>query len=132
MPARDERARYDIRIYEGATFRKQFQWKTGTPSVAVDITGYTGEMQIRSSKTSDTALITLTTTGEGIEITDPENGIFTINITDETSSNVCSDHEDIKGVYDLLLIAPGQPDGEVTMLLYGECYIVAAVTRGVS
>lgn len=130
MSARDERARVDLRVYEGGTFRKQFQWKTnGTP---VDITGYIGEMQVRAKATDASPLLTLTTADGGVEITTPTSGIFTINITDEASTNICPSHVDIKGVYDLRLRAPNQTAGESTMLLYGECLLIAAVTRGVS
>lgn len=129
MSARDIRAKVDLRVYENATFQQQFQWKVN--NVPVDITGYTGEMQIRAKITDDTPLLTLTTAGGGIIISDPTNGIFVINIADEVSANVCADHVDIKGVYDLRLLAPNQPTGQATMLLYGECLLVAAVTRGV-
>lgn len=130
MSARDIRAKVDLRVYENATFQQQFQWKVN--NVPVDITGYTGEMQIRAKATDTAAILTLTTTGGGIQITDPVNGIFTINITDEIAANICPNHVDIKGVYDLRLVAPDQPDGQATMLLFGECLLVAAITRGVS
>ena len=130
MSARDQRAKVDLRIYENGTYKKLFQWKIGSPSTAVDITSYTAVMQIRSKITDATPLLTLTTENDGIVLDSPTEGQFSINIADEVAANLCADHKDIKGCYDLKLVAPDQPTGDGTMLLYGECYIVAAVTRG--
>ena len=87
-------------------------------------------MQIRSKITDANPILTLTTENGGIIIESPTEGKFSIHIADEVSANICADHKDIRGVYDLKLVAPDQPTGDGTMLLYGECYIVAAVTRG--
>lgn len=131
MAARDQRAKVDLRIYENGTFRKRFQWKQGSPATPVDLTGYTAMMQVRSKISDAIPVLNLTTANGGVVISDAANGVFDIHIADEISANICPEHKDIRGVYDLKLIAPNQPTGDGTMMLYGECYIVAAVTRGV-
>jgi hypothetical protein len=127
MSARDQRAKVDIKIYENGSYRKTFQWKVS--GVPVDITGYSGLMQIREKLTSSSPILTLTTANGGVTIVDSTNGIFAITIKDEVSASICAEHKDIKGVYDLKLSGPDQPTDDGTMLLYGECYIVAAVSR---
>ena len=50
-------ANIDIIIIEGGTFDKTYQWKTGDPAVAVDLTGYSANMQIRAKTKSETILL---------------------------------------------------------------------------
>ena len=55
-----------LAIEQGATFRKLLTYKAGTPAVAVNLTGCTARMQIRSAITSPTVLVNLTTENGGI------------------------------------------------------------------
>lgn len=122
-----EPKREDITVYQGATFRNRFIWKTGDPAVPVDITGYTVRMQIRPSKRSDRVFANLDNdTLGGITLTDAANGQFDVRIeadvTDEFSSFV-------KAVYDIELEAP---DGTVTRLVEGQVTVSLQVTRPVN
>ncbi|MFA5394409.1 MAG: hypothetical protein WC346_00135 [Methanogenium sp.] len=133
------RANIDITIVEGGTFDKTFQWKTGDPAVAVDLTGYTAKMQVRAKLKDASPLIDIESSEDPWEA-DVKSGIFfyddeydpddagkwRIYITDEDAADICSAHKDITGVYDCFLY---NPDGEAVLQLYGVATLVAAVTR---
>ena len=55
-------AQLDLIIYQGATFRKTFGWK----SSSLDLTGYTARMQIREKIKNSTVVADLTTENGGI------------------------------------------------------------------
>jgi tRNA threonylcarbamoyladenosine modification (KEOPS) complex Pcc1 subunit len=117
-------ANIPITIYQGATFYKEFQWKSGTPLLPVNITGYTARMQIRETIKSPDVLIELTTGNNNnrITITNPTDGRFVLEIsaTDTASLNFKS------GVYDLELISS---TGKVTRLFGGNVTFSPEVTR---
>ena len=75
MPAGD----YSIKAEQGATFLRTFTWKD-SDSVAIDITGYTAKMEVRSGP-GTVIILTLTTENSRISISDPTNGIFFITVT---------------------------------------------------
>lgn len=114
MPA----AKYKIKIEQGATYRKQFTWKAG--GVPVDLTGYTGRMQIRPDVTSSTIIADLTTENDGITI--EANGVFNVFISATDTANLNFD----TAVYDLELIAPS---GDVQRMLEGDVSLSLEVTR---
>jgi hypothetical protein len=120
------RANVPLVIYEGATFKQTFQWKTGNPAVAVNLTGYTGIMQVRADIADETPLFDLDVSNGGIIIETPEtDGKYSISIDAEDTAGICPDHELIVGVYDLFLIL-----GDVYMLQqYGQVLIHPSVTR---
>ncbi len=70
-------AKLDLTVYQGATFRKSFQWLTGVPATPVNLTGYDIRMMIRSSVV-DAACMASLTLGDGITITDAEAGKFEV------------------------------------------------------
>lgn len=120
------RARVDIVIYEGATFRQTFQWKQGDPAEAVDLTGYTARMHIRESMESETALLELDSEGGGAVINDPPtDGKYSVYIPAADTAGLCADHERINAVYDILLIK----DDVVLMQQHGKARIFPSVTR---
>lgn len=128
-------ANVNITIYESGTYSKVFQWKTGTPATAVDITGYTAKMDIRTTVPARNEILDITSTtdpwvadGEtGIYLTDPVNGEFKLYINDADTTGLCDPaHLDISGVYDIFLYSD---EGEAVLKVYGTCTIVAAVTR---
>lgn len=92
-------ANIPITIYQGATFRKSFQWLAGNPAVPVNLTSATGQMQIRRKVTSTDIELELTTTNGGIIITDSVNGKFELLVTPEQSSPLTIK----EGVYDIEL-----------------------------
>lgn len=54
-----------LHIRIGSSFKKSYKWSTGTPPVAVDLTGWTARMQIRAKESDVEPLLTLSTeTGE--------------------------------------------------------------------
>jgi hypothetical protein len=114
-------AEIDITIYQGATFRKPFQWLTGTPAVPVDLTGGTARMQIRRNISADTPEITLTTETSGITLTNAANGEFAIHLTPEQTAGL-----DIrKGVYDIELVV----GGDTHRVVMGTVEVSKEVTR---
>jgi hypothetical protein len=136
------RANIPITIIEGGTFNKTFQWKTGTPSLPVDLTGYTAHMQVRAKIKDVSPLLIVDSvlaawspdcnTGiyfynDEYEEHDPDDvGKWRVYIKDEDTKDLCSSHKDISGVYDLFLYSPS---GEALLQVYGVAAIIAAVTR---
>lgn len=115
-------ATIDLTIYQGSTFSQKFQWKTGSPPVPVNLTGYSARMQIREKLRSPTPIITLTTENGGIIITDPENGIFSLEISAEDTANL----NFRSAVYDLEFV---YPSGVVRRLIEGSVTLSPEVTR---
>lgn len=108
-------------IYQGATWRLSLTWKTGDPATAVNLTGCTARMQIRSSVTSPTELLELTTENGGITL----GGVVgTIVILIEPSDTVGQAWR--TGVYDLEIIFGS---GDVRRLLEGSAALMPEVTR---
>lgn len=114
-------AEIDIIIYQGATFRKPYQWLTGSPAVPVNLTGATGRMQIRRKITSPEPEINMTTETGEIVLTDAVNGEFEIYLTPEQTSAL-----DIKtGVYDIELVV----GGDTYRVVMGAVEVSKEVTR---
>lgn len=110
----------DIVIEQGATFTFPLVYKDSN-DVPVNLTGYTARMQVRRSKASTTAVLTLTT----------ENGSITLGGSAGTIDIVASAEDTaaipIKvGVYDLELVSPS---GNVKRLIEGEVTISQEVTK---
>ena len=112
---------YNITVYQGATFRLPLTWKTGDPAAAVNLTGYTARMQIRSSVTSPTDLLELTTENGGITLGGVAGTINILITATDTAGQAWR-----TGVYDLELIAGS---GDVRRLLEGTATLVPEVTR---
>jgi hypothetical protein len=133
------RANIDITIVEGGTFNKTFQWKTGDPSVPVDLTGYTARMQVRAKLKDDVPLLDILSVSD-IWVPDGDTGIYFANdeydsedtgkwkayIKDSDTEGLCASHKDITGVYDLFLYNSSE---EAVLQLYGVATIIASVTR---
>jgi len=130
------RANIDITIVEGGTFDKNFQWKTGTPPVAVDLTGYSARMQVRAKLKDTETLLDIETVVDpwaadgdsGIYFAEDveDEGKWKVYIRDDDTQGICAAHKDISGVYDLFLYSAGE---EAVLQLYGVATLVAAVTR---
>ena len=111
----------DIYIEQGATFRKTLTWKTGSPAMPVDLTGYSARLQVRAKIDDAEPLLSLTT----------ENGGITLGTTDGTIALYLSATDSAaidwkKGLYDLELTAP---NGDVTRLVAGSVEVSFEVTR---
>ena len=115
-------AHIDLDVYKGSTFVKIIQWKTGTPPVAVNLTGCTARMQIRKAVNDTTVLDTLTTENAKIVIHEPLNGKFKIVIPASTSTA----YTFTSAVYDLEIVFT---DGTVTRVIEGCLTAAPEVTR---
>lgn len=114
-------AKLKLTIEQGATFRKTLTWKTGTPAVAVDLTGCTARMHIRTEIASPTPLVSLTTENGGI-ILGGAAGTIVLLITATATAAIAWE----AGVYDLEIILA---NGDVRRLLYGPVAVSLEVTR---
>ena len=122
--------RYSFTIEQGATLNLELQYKdaSGNP---IDLTDYSGKMQIRPSVASSTAYITLSSSlnvdGTGLNFsgsngtTPPSSGSIGVYISAASSSLLSFD----TGVYDLE-IASGS---FVSRILEGQVKLSLNVTR---
>ena len=125
MPA----GKYNLLIEQGATFEVELQYKDSN-GVAVDLSGYSGRLQIRPSIGSTTSYLCLSSSlqpdGTGLNFsgsngaTPPKSGSIGIYISAITSSMLTFD----TGVYDLE-IASGS---FVARLLQGNVQLSKEVT----
>ncbi len=112
-------AKINLTIYQGSTFRQQFQWIAGENPV--DLTGYKARMQIRPKITDDEVIIELTTENGGIIFDDPANGLFTLYIPADKTAELNFKN----AVYDIEF----DNNGFVTRLFGGTVTLSPEVTR---
>lgn len=125
MPS-SARAKVNLTVYEGTTFRQTFEWKSGDPAAPVDLGGMTGEMHVRKDIADDIPMLTLTTENGGIIIVEPpESGKYTLYVPFADTDGLCVDHEVISATYDLILKT--QTDRMIQQ--YGSMKIYPSVTR---
>jgi len=110
---------YDILIEQGATFSQVITYKDN--GVAVNLTGYTARMQVRSTLESATTVVELTTANGRIALGGAA-GTITLTISATDTAGLTSG----RGVYDLELVSGS---GIVTRLLQGVATISRNVTR---
>jgi len=111
-----------LQIDQGATFRKDVVWETGTPPAPVDLTGCTARMQARDSVESTVVLLDLTTENGGIEL-GTDDGKVSILIDAEATADIVWS----SAVYDLEIVFA---DGvTVRRLLSGLIVVSPEVTR---
>lgn len=116
--------RVRLALYKGATFRKRVIWKTGTSAanaVAVNLTGFTAHLQVRSTVASSTVLLDLTTENGGI-VLGGTAGTIDIVVDETVTQGLIWD----SAVYDILLTSGG---GDVTRLFGGTVTVSPSVTR---
>ena len=110
---------YDLTIEQGATFSLVITYKES--GVAINLTGYTARMQVRSTLESATTVVELTTANSRIALGGAAGTItLTISATDTAALTAG------RGVYDLELVSGS---GIVTRLLQGVATISRNVTR---
>ncbi len=116
-------ATLDLIIYQGTTFVKPFQWKTGEVPTPVDLTGCTARMHIRRKITDSEILMELSTANSRIVITDAVAGKFEMRLTALETAGITFKN----GVFDFEIVYPG---GEpVYRIFQGEIEINPEVTR---
>ena len=108
---------HDFNLDQGVTWNRTIA--IARDSVPVNLTGYTGRMQLRRNKSQNKANISLTTENAGLVII-PGTGHVTINISAAQSSELTGNY-----VYDLKLIH----GSTVTRWLEGNFIVSNEVTR---
>ena len=120
-------AKIKLQIYQGATFRKKFAWKTraGTKPLytytPIDLTGCAARMHIREEIESPATLLELTTENGRITL-DPLEGGIRLYISAADTELIAWE----SGVYDLEIV---HPDATVTRLFRGPVSVSLEVTR---
>lgn len=112
--------RYDLEIKQGATLSLTATWKDST-GTAVNLTGYTARMQVRSTYDATSTILSLTS-GSGITL-GGSAGTIAITASATTTAALTAPWS---GVWDLELVSGG---GEVTRLLEGAATVSPEVTR---
>lgn len=115
---------YSLDIDQGTTYRANFFWKELDRS-PVNLVGYIAKLQIRSSYTSETVLIDLTSeeeTSDGDIIIFPNEGKVSIHIKPESTRSASWSN----AVFDLLLISPS---GDIEKVVGGKVKISKTSTR---
>lgn len=110
-----------LAIEQGATFRRRLTWKTGTPALPVNLTGYTARMQIRGELTDATVLLELTTENGGITLGGTA-GTIDLYISAVATAGITWE----SGVYDLEMVAS---NSDVIRLVAGGVSVSPEVTR---
>lgn len=109
----------DITIEQGATFTLDFVWKD-SDGIPVDLTGYSGRMQVRKAVGSADAALTLTSP-TGITL-GGNTGAISVKATPTQTSAITLR----TGVYDLEL---QDPNGDVLRFAEGAATVSFEVTR---
>lgn len=121
MPA----TKINLKIEQGATYRKPFKWSTGSPPQPVNLTGWTARMQIRPQIESDEVLVSLTTENGGITISDPTTGVINLYLS-AVATAAFGINDFAEAVYDIEMIAP---NSDVIRIIYGNVGLSPEVTR---
>lgn len=126
MPA----GKYCFIIEQGATLSLELQYKDGDGN-PINLTGYSGRMQLRPTIDSTTVYLTLSSSlnsdGTGLNFsgsngtTDPISGSIGLYISAASSSQLTFD----EAVYDLEIVS----GSTVNRLLYGDIKLSKEVTR---
>jgi hypothetical protein len=113
--------RYDMTIFQGATFNRVFTWRVGSPATNVNLTGFAARMQLRAKAESATVVLEATTANGRITLGGAA-GTVTVSLPAELTETLPANQY----AYDIELIAG---NGEVTRLLEGFVTVDAEVTR---
>jgi hypothetical protein len=111
---------YNITCNQGATFSRTITW-TDSAKSAINLTGYTARMQVRSAANSASIVLELTTANNRITLGGVA-GTVTLTVDAATTANLTPSLY----VYDLELVSGG---GLVTRLIEGNFNVKAEVTR---
>lgn len=114
--------RYNFTIEQGAQFDRLLTWQTGTPLVAVDLTGFSARVKLKDGRGQQLLSLTTVPTSNGDVITlGGTAGTIEIVISDETTTALDFD----EATYDLELVSPA---GAVVRLLEGVVDLSREVT----
>jgi hypothetical protein len=110
-----------FKILQGETYNEVSTWKTGAPAVAVDLTGCTARLQVRSDIDSPVVLLELTTENGGIELGGVLGTVRRVVTATATAAFAWT-----AGVYDLEVVFA---NGTVRRLMAGPTSVSKEVTR---
>jgi hypothetical protein len=110
--------RYNMKVYQGSTWTLAPQWKID--GTYVNVTGYTANMDVKNSATSETTIVVLSTDNGRITV-GTTDGKFTLNLSAATTTGLAAGNY----VYDLEVTSP---DSTVTRLLEGGFTVYEGVT----
>lgn len=110
-----------LTMYQGATFKRIIRLTDSTPT-AIDLTGATVRMHVRSTISDADTLIELTEANGRATVTDAENGEVTLLISATDTAALSFS----KAVYDLEI---EYHDGTVDRVLAGTVTLSKEVTR---
>jgi hypothetical protein len=113
--------RYDLEIKQGATLSLTATWKDST-GTAINLTGYTARMQVRSTYDAATTILSLTSAAGDI-VLGGSAGTIAITASATVTATLTAPWA---GVWDLELVSGG---GVVTRLLEGSANVSPEVTR---
>lgn len=110
---------HNLTCEQGATFQRVITYQ-GSDGVAVNLTGYTARMQVRTDHESATVLLSLTTENGGITLGGAAGTVTLLGTATQTAALEAGEH-----VYDLELVT-----GSVVTRLIQGCFVVdPEVTR---
>lgn len=116
---------YPLEINQGEDFSEAFQWCVTENKTPVNLTGYTGKCQIRSTPQSKGILATLVVT-----ILDATNGIFELTLSATLAANIPTNGPTVldvsRYVYDVEFTSSS---GKVYRVLNGPAVISPEVTE---
>jgi hypothetical protein len=112
---------YNIVADQGATLSRTITWKDSAKK-AINITGYTARMHVRSEVESASIVLELTTTNSRITL-GGVSGTVTMTVSAATMATI----PEGKYVYDLEIVAP--VTGVVNRLIQGNFVVRPEVTR---
>jgi len=112
---------YNTVIDQGADWYINFTYKNPN-GTAINLTGYSAALQIRTSPLAATAVLTLLTPDQGISITGA-TGLIECHATAEQTALITNG----KYAYDIEITAPST--GVVTRLVQGTVQVSPQVTR---
>ena len=116
-----EPGKYDLYVYQGATFEKTITWKDEFNAL-INLTGWKARMMMREMLDSISPFLTLTTENGGITLGGASGTVSLLVSATATSAIAVK-----QGVYDIELIAPDNVT--VTRLLEGIVFVDREVTR---
>jgi len=121
---------YPIRIYQYASWRLEANFKDPA-GVKLDLTAYSGRLQIRRSASNDEVLLELTTENNGIVLGDDlaDFNVIVRMTDDQTAALPTYNREVEEWVYDLVLFETLDPDYTTIRLLEGYVEVSPSVTR---
>lgn len=112
--------KYNFLIEQGSHFNYTLSVSDDTGDV-IDLSGYTGKMQIKSDITASSSLLELSTTGNYMSITGAQ-GLISLSVPNTVTSTLDFD----TAVYDLIITSG---TGVVTRLVEGSVNLSTQVTR---